>query len=119
MINDNLVTERLFELTGLDESEERLLPLSREACAFLENRLKDGVSESDSRIITCAAMIAYGKYLSVSSAENSDISSMKAGDLSVSISSSKASLEAKRIIEASLADCADLLLDTEFMFGAF
>lgn len=119
MIDEMNVLERLRELAEPDESEEKISAFCREACAFLGNRLRDGVSEADSRIITCAAMIAYGKYLSVSAAENGDISSMKAGDLSVSVSSSKAADDAKKLIETALADAADLLLDTEFMFGAF
>ena len=116
MINPEKVLRRLKIMTEIDlETEERALALCSEAASQLENRLRSPLSGDDPRVIAAAAAIAYAAKVRSDASSSDGISSFKAGDVTVEMSSGKDELS-QVILKDALAAAAPCLTDSEFLF---
>ena len=116
-MNEWTVLSSLREITPLDENGAAdALPLCRTALQTLLPRLKPSADPEDIRIAHAAAGIAYYKWVLRSTAEEDNLTSFKAGDVTVSRSASSALERAAFVRNEALLEASALLLDENFAF---
>ena len=119
MINVWSVSQ-ILEDTGLLTAEEakRATPFCLAACSSLTPRLRDEKNEDNPTVIlACAGIALYNYTLSVS-ASSEDFSSFKAGDVTISKSSSASVENAEKFRDEALLSATPYLTDVDFVFEA-
>ena len=112
MIDENLVAESLNLLGGFDdEAVRRYKPIIDAVLAEVSDAAVDDAQENDPRLAQLAAAKAYAV---ICAAENDDVTSFSAGDVSLTVRS--ASENAKAYLDAALSGCTGLLKDSGFAF---
>ena len=117
------VTDSLSLLTDIDDGEkETVEAICQRALDEINSKLKPDVEQTDTRITSAAASLAFYnlcvKRLSLQ--DETNMSSFKAGDLSVSYNTAdpKEQLSlAKEIRDKAMIDLIPLLADNGFYFG--
>ncbi len=119
MINVWSVSQML-EDTGVLSAEEtkKAMPFCVSACAQLSKRLKDVRFEDESAVITACAGIAFYNYSLLRSSSEDDFSSFKAGDVTISKSSSAIIENAVKFRDEALLQATEFLNDVNFIFEA-
>lgn len=119
MINVWSVSQML-EDTGVLSSEEckKAMPFCISACAELSKRLKDVKSEDEPAVINACAGIALYNYTLLQSSCNENFDSFKAGDVTISKSSSATVENAVKFRDEALLQASDYLTDVDFVFKA-
>lgn len=119
MIPYDKVYEQVSRMTETDyESMHNITYFCQYAIAVLNDRLKPGVDASDIRLIMAAAALAYCRYIQSEHVEESDIASMKAGDVTIAKSSGSVAEAAENLALSAISDISELLTDTSFTFTA-
>ncbi len=119
MINVWSVSQ-ILEDTGLLTAEEakKATPFCLAACSSLTPRLRDEKNEDNPAVImACAGIALYNYTLSVS-ASSEDFSSFKAGDVTISKSSSASVENAEKFRDEALLSATPYLTDVDFVFEA-
>ncbi len=97
-------------------TDEELAPLCAAAAKELEAKIKEGIDCSDIRLINAgAAMVNYRLCLKRTSADE-EVTSFKAGDVTVSISPSAVIERAEKEKSDALIEVLPLLRDDGFVF---
>lgn len=119
MINVWSVAQLLEDTGILNEDEvKRAMPFCLSACANLSKRLKAPEYEDEPAVISACAGIAIYGYSLLQSSSTEDFSSFKAGDITISRSSSSAMESAIKFRDEALLMASDYLTDTDFVFRA-
>lgn len=117
MLAGKQVLERAKIIGDIEESEESaLLPFCDAAAGFINGKTRADADASDVRLLIAAAAIALSRFLSVRNSAEGDISSFKAGDVTVSYSGNAQVQSAENLRKATLEDASDLLIDGGFAF---
>lgn len=119
MINVWSVSQ-ILEDTGLLTAEEakKATPFCLAACSSLTPRLRDEKNEDNPTVImACAGIALYNYTLSVN-ASSEDFSSFKAGDVTISKSSSASVENAEKFRDEALLSATPYLTDVDFVFEA-
>lgn len=119
MINVWSVSQ-ILEDTGLLTAEEakKATPFCLAACSSLTPRLRDEKNEDNPAVImACAGIALYNYTLSVS-ASSEDFSSFKAGDVTISKSSSASVENAEKFRDEAVLSATPYLTDVDFVFEA-
>lgn len=114
MLDGKTVFEKVCEISGC--TDDALMPFCENAAAVINGKMRADVSASDIRLLTAAASVAYSDYLLVQNIAESDIGTVKAGDVSISKNGSSAIAYAENLRKTALAAAAELLVDSEFCF---
>lgn len=119
MINVWSVSQML-EDTGLLTAEEakKATPFCLAACSSLTPRLRDEKNEDNPAVIMACAGIALYNYTLSASADSEDFSSFKAGDVTISKSSSASVENAEKFRDEALLSATPYLNDVDFVFEA-
>lgn len=118
MIDAQTVFSRLVSMIECFEDDESIFrPYCESAAAVINSRKRADADASDIRLVTVAAAIAYCRYLTVKSAADGDVGSIKAGDITISGSTVNAVDTAERMMNSAIEDAVPLLRDTQFSFG--
>lgn len=117
MIDSWNVLSLLRELYAPQESDEMLLPLCEAAAKELSAMMKKDADPGDIRLLGAAAASANSRLMTRALFGNQSISSFKAGDVSVSLSDSEASIAAEKEKEEAMLRALPLLKDNSFYFG--
>lgn len=119
MINVWSVSQML-EDTGVLSSEDtkKAMPFCISACAKLSKRLKDVKYEDEPAVINACAGLALYTYTLLQSSSNEDFSSFKAGDITISKSSSASIENAVKFRDEALLQASEYLTDVDFVFKA-
>lgn len=115
MLTAQTVFERVSEI--FTDTDDSLLPFCEQAAAVVNSKMRAGVDASDIRLLTAAAAIALDAYSAVQNISDGDISSFKAGDVTVSKGNTSARNMAENFRKNALVQAADLLTDSHFVFG--
>ena len=109
----------MLEDTGVLSQDEckKAMPFCVSACAQLSKRLKDVKSEDEPAVINACAGIALYSY-SLLKNSNDDFSSFKAGDVTISKSSSAVIENAVKFRDEALLQASEYLTDVDFVFKA-
>lgn len=119
MVNVWSVSHLLENIGGLSEDEiKKAVPFCASACTELSNRLKDARFEDEPAVIFACAALAFYRYTLFSLAGNEDFSSFKAGDITVSRSSSASVENAVKLRDEALISASGFLTDVDFAFEA-
>lgn len=111
------VFSQIQKLMTLDSEEsDRMKFFCESAVATMNSRIKRNADASDSRLILATAALAYYRYLQMLCDEESDLTSMRAGDVTVRRDADAAMNRAKQLCEETLSDISDMLSDTSFIF---
>lgn len=119
MINVWSVSKTL-EDTGVLSAEDtkKAMPFCVSACAQLSKRLKDIKFEDEPAVVNACAGIALYSYTLLQSSSDEDFSSFKAGDVTISKSSSASIESAVRFRDEAMLQASDYLTDVDFVFKA-
>lgn len=119
MINVWSVSQML-EDTGLLTAEEakKAIPFCLAACSSLTPRLRDEKNEDNPAVIMACAGIALYNYTLSAGASSEDFSSFKAGDVTISKSSSASVENAEKFRNEALLSATPYLTDVDFVFEA-
>lgn len=119
MINVWSVSQ-VLEDTGVLSLEEckKAMPFCVSACARLSKRLKNVKFEDEPAVINACAGIALYSYALLQSSGSDDFSSFKAGDVTVSKSSSATIENAVKFRDDALFQASEYLTDVDFVFKA-
>lgn len=115
MLTAQAVFEKVSEI--FTDTDDSLLPFCEQAAAVVKAKMRAGVDASDIRLLTAAAAIALDAYFAVQNISDGDISSFKAGDVTVTKGHTSAKESAENFRENALAQAAELLVDSQFVFG--
>lgn len=118
MLTADSVFNQLLRITECDESEKNaLFPFCETAAAVINSKTRSDADASDIRLVMAAAAMAYSRYLLLKNADEGNISSVKAGDITISKGSEDASVSAASFASSAIEDAKDLLVDTAFVFS--
>ena len=119
MINVWSVSQML-EDTGVLSAEEtkKAMPFCISACAQLSKRLKNVQFEDEPAVINACAGIAFYNYSLLRCGSEDDFSSFKAGDVTISKSSSAIIENAVKFRDEALLQATEFLNDVNFVFEA-
>jgi len=119
MINVWSVSQ-LLEDTGVLTAEEakKATPFCLAACSALSPRLRDIKNEDNPAVIMACAGIALYNYTLSAGASAEDFSSFKAGDVTISRSTSATAESAAKFRDEALLAAAPFLTDVDFVFEA-
>ncbi len=118
MLTADTVYNKLIEIADVgDVEKETLFPFCQSAAAVFNGKLRAGADASDIRLVMAASASAYCRYLLVKIADEGNIMSIKAGDITVSKSEREAAKSAMNMLNAALEDAGELLEDREFLFA--
>lgn len=119
MINIWSVSQ-VLEDTGVLSAEEckKAMPFCVSACARLSKRLKDVKFEDEPAVINACAGLALYSYALLQGSNSDDFSSFKAGDVTVSKSSSATIENAVNFRDDALLQASEYLTDVDFVFKA-
>ena len=119
MLDGHAVFRRLVQMIEcFDDEESTYMPYCDTAAAIINEKTKTGADASDIRLVTAAAATAYCRYILTRSVSDSEIGSIKAGDITISGSNNNSVIAAEALMRTAIADAAPLLEDTVFSFGA-
>lgn len=119
MISFDDVFAQTAELVSADEQTSETLRFFCEAAvATMNHRLKPDADASDRRLILATAALARFRYLQALCDDESDMISLKAGDVTVRKDSNAAMKRAEQFCRETLSDVRELLIDTAFIFAA-
>ena len=119
MLTADAVYEKLMQITDTDESEkDALYPFCETAVAVINGKMRTDADASDIRLLMAAVATAYSRYLLIKNAEEGNITSIKAGDISVSKGAGNASGSINDFVASAMEDAKELLSDTSFVFRA-
>ncbi len=111
------VLARFRQFINLDDTEaEKLLPLCVVNLHRINAQLRDDVNTDDIRITEAAAALTYYDYTVRLSSETDDVTSFKAGDITVSKTTSSLTENAEKMKKDALLELAPLMKDTTFIF---
>lgn len=117
MLTGEQVFSQLTAVTDIEESDKTsVMPFCEAAAAVINARIRADADELDSRLVTAAVAVAYSRYLLFRSAAESDVASLKAGDVTISRSSAPVMQAAENFRKTALADASELLTDDGFLF---
>ncbi len=119
MINVWAVSQLLADTGALTEDEcKKAMPFCLSACASLSKRLKDVKNEDEPTVIMACAGIALHNYTLLQNSGSGDFSSFKAGDITISRSSSSALESAVKFRDEAILNAVPFLTDVDFVFQA-
>lgn len=111
------VLSRFRQLIEIDDDEaENILPLCVVNLHRIRAQLRDGIDEDDIRITEAAAALTYYDYTVRLACASEDFTSFKAGDITVSKSTSSLTENAEKIKKDALLELTPLMRDTSFIF---
>lgn len=111
------VLARFRQLIDIDDTEaEKVLPLCVVNLKRILAQLNDNVDPDDIRISEAAAALTYYDYTVRISAQTDEITSFKAGDITVSKTASSLTETAEKIKKDALLELVPLMKDTNFIF---
>lgn len=118
MLDSQTVFIKLCQLIEcFDEDEQALyIPFCETAAAVISENIRADADASDIRLVTAAATLAYNRYLSAKNAADCEVSSVRAGDITITSDVAKTSDAADKMLTAAFIDAAPLLRDTQFIF---
>ncbi|MBE6755942.1 MAG: hypothetical protein E7555_05755 [Ruminococcaceae bacterium] len=99
-----------------DEEAEQFLPLCVVNLHRIKSQLRDDVNEDDVRITEAAAALTYYDYTVRLSSTSEDFTSFRAGDITVSKTTSSLTENAEKIKRDALLELTPLMRDTNFVF---
>ena len=114
MLEGSSIFEKVCEISGC--SDTALMSFCEKTAAVINEKLRTDVDESDVRLLTSAAMIAYGDYLVIQNMSELDVESIKAGDISVRKNSDTVIVYAENLRKKAFAEIAGFLTDDDFYF---
>ena len=118
MISFDDVFAQTAELVSADEqSSEKLRFICEAAVATMNHRLKPDADASDRRLILATAALTRFRYLQALCDDESDMVSLKAGDVTVRKDSNAAMKRAEQFCRETLSDAGELLVDKAFVFA--
>ncbi len=111
------VLARFRQLIDIDDTEaEKILPLCVVNLQRIQAQLRSDVNQDDVRIAEAAAALTYYDYAIKLSSETDDVTSFKAGDITVSKSVSSLTENAEKMKNSALLELVPLMKDTNFVF---
>ncbi len=111
------VLSRFRQFVNLDEYEaEKFLPLCIVNLKRIQAQLRDDADADDIRIQEAAACLTYYDYAVMLSSETDDVTSFKAGDITVSKTTSSLTENAEKMKKDALLELTPLMKDTHFVF---
>ena len=117
MISRQTVLNHLRQLVTLDsKGAANALPLCEISLNEVISRLRTPDDANDLRVAKAAAGLAFYRFALRQLADGNGATSFKAGDVTVSRSPAAPLDFAERVRDESLAQAADLLADTDFLF---
>lgn len=117
MISVWSVAKLLEDIGALTEEEvKKAMPICLSACAKLSKRLRDEKYCDEPAVINACAGIALYDYTLLKSSSSEDFSSFKAGDVTISRSSSSSFESAVKFRDNALLNATDYLTDVDFVF---
>ena len=117
MINVWSVAKFLEDTGALTEDEvKQAMPFCLSACARLSKRLKNENFCDAPAVINACAGIALYDYTLLKSSSAEDFSSFKAGDVTISRSSSSSFESAVKFRDEAMLNATDYLTDVDFVF---
>lgn len=118
MIPYDDVFEQVVTMASPDSESKGVIGyFCKAAIACVEEKLKADVDGGDIRLIMAAAALAYCRYVQSTFVEEAEIASMKAGDVTITKSSSDVIDTAIKYAESTFADACELFADTAFVFS--
>lgn len=111
---------KLLEDTGIltEDEAKKAMPFCLSACAKLSKRLKDVKFEDEPAVITACAGIALYNYTLLRSHSDENFESFKAGDITITKSSSAILENAVKFRDEAMLNATDYLTDVDFVFQA-
>ena len=111
---------KLLEDTGIltEDEAKKAMPFCLSACAKLSKRLKDVKFEDEPAVITACAGIALYNYTLLHSHSDENFESFKAGDITITKSSSAILENAVKFRDEAMLNATDYLTDVDFVFRA-
>ncbi|MBQ2774714.1 MAG: hypothetical protein IJF40_02330 [Clostridia bacterium] len=117
MITQWNVLALLKQLTDIDSADEpQALQICLTALEQIKHRLRDGASEDDIRIASAAAGMAFYTLCIRRTVNGDDVTSFKAGDISIQKKAADTMSFAQKICSDALAAAAPLFKDDGFLF---
>lgn len=117
MIDYEKVYELVSKMASLDYiSMHDITYYCQSAIAVISSKIKNDADVSDIRLIMAAATLAYCRYLQNTCLEDSDITNLKAGDVTVRKDSKAIISAAESMVEKAFADASELFEDNYFTF---
>jgi len=117
IINVWSVAKFLEDTGALTEDEvKQAMPFCLSACARLSKRLRDEKFCDEPAVINACAGIALYDYTLLKSSSAEDFSSFKAGDVTISRSSSSSFESAVKFRDEAMLNATDYLTDVDFVF---
>ncbi|MBR3588284.1 MAG: hypothetical protein IKL16_01850 [Clostridia bacterium] len=111
------VLSRFRQFVNLEEYEaEKILPLCVVNLQRIQAQLRDNVNPDDIRIQEAAACLTYYDYTVRLSSEADNVTSFKAGDITVSKTTSSLKEDAEKMKKDALLELTPLMKDTRFVF---
>ncbi len=111
------VLARFRQFVNIDDTEaEKQLPLCVVNLRRIQAQLRDDVNPDDVRIQEAAACLTYYDYAIRLSSETDDVTSFKAGDITVSKTTSSLTENAEKMKKNALLELTPLMKDTNFVF---
>lgn len=109
---------KLLEDTGIltEDEVKKAIPFCLSACARLSKRLRDEKFCDEPAVINACAGIALYDYTLLKSSSAEDFSSFKAGDVTISRSSSSSFESAVKFRDEAMLNATDYLTDVDFVF---
>ena len=116
MIDSWKVLAALRTNYNADGTDEELMPLCSAAAAELEVRLREDADPNDIRIFNAAASLVNYRLCMKRMNTGEEVTSFKAGDVSISISPSALIEKAEKEKSDAMLSVLPLLEDNEFVF---
>lgn len=117
MINQWNVLNRLCQFISIDEEEvENALPLCVVNMKKIEIKLREDADKNDIRICEAAACMSYYDYVLKLSSQEDNITSFKAGDVTITRSVKSLLEQATTLKNEALKELIPLLKDNNFVF---
>lgn len=111
------VLARFRQLVDIDDKEaEKLLPLCVVNLHRVNSQLREDVNSDDVRIAQAAAALTYYDYAVRLSFETDNVTSFKAGDITVSKTTTSLTENAEKLKKDALLELVPLMKDTNFVF---
>lgn len=111
------VLARFRQFISIDDEEaEKQLPLCVVNLRRIQAQLRDDVNPDDIRIQEAAACLTYYDYAVNLSHQTDDVTSFRAGDITVSKTTSSLTENAEKMKKEALLEIVPLMKDTGFVF---
>lgn len=98
-------------------TEDNMSYFCRSAIATISEKVKPDADTSDIRLVMAAAALAYCRYIQAANIEDAEITSMKAGDVTVSKNAGDTLAAAQKFADNAIMDAQELFTDTSFAFA--